>query len=233
MAIAARQEIAAGAVNWRGGDCLRVAAAAIGILALGAQYAALAGNTASVIEATCRFLCYFTYWTNAIAVLSMLLPVWLPDSMLGRLLSRPAVRTVIAANLVIAGVVYHFVLREPFELTWTSQADFGLHYITPALYLADWLVSVPRMRLPWRTAAYSLVVPLAYGVWTFGYGAVAHWYPYPFIEVPTVGIVETLLNLFCLLSVFVVATAMLVLVDRARLDALTLATSTFPPQTTS
>jgi hypothetical protein len=214
MAIAVRQEIAVGSDKRRARDCVRVIAAAIGVLGLGAQYAALAGSTVSGIETTCRFLCYFTYWTNAIAALSMLLPVWLPDSMLGRFLSRPAVRTAIAANLVIAGVVYHVVLREPFELTWISQADFCLHYITPLVYLADWFFSVPRTRLPWHTATYSVAVPGAYGVWMFGYGAVTHWYPYPFIEVSTLGAVETLLNLFCLLSVFLIATAMLILVDR-------------------
>jgi hypothetical protein len=189
----------------------------MGILGLGAQYAALLGGTVGVVEGTCRFLCYFTYWTNAIAALSMLLPVWLPDNMLGRFLSRPAIRAVIAANLAIAGIVYHFALREPFELTWSSQADFILHYVTPVLYLADWLLSVPRTRLPWHTATFSISVPIAYGVWMFGYGAITHWYPYPFIELPTLGIAETLLNLFCLLSVFVVATALLVLVDRAHL----------------
>jgi hypothetical protein len=224
MAIAVRQEIAVGANNGRVRNCVRVTAAAVGILGLGTQYAALAGSTVSIVEATCRSLCYFTYWTNAIAALSMLLPVWLPDSTLGRFLSRPAVRTAIAANLVIAGIVYHFVLREPFELAWTSQADLSLHYITPALYLADWFFSTAHTRLPWRAATYSLAVPLAYGVWMFGYGAVAHWYPYPFIEVPIVGIVETLLNLFCLLSVFVIATAVLILVDRAHLDERALTT---------
>jgi hypothetical protein len=49
----------------------------------------------------------------------------------------------------------------------------------------------------------------------FAYGAVAHWYPYPFVEASTLGTVETLLNLFCLLSIFLIATAMLIVVDRA------------------
>jgi hypothetical protein len=214
MAIAVRQQITTAADNGRARDCVRVIAAAIGMLGLSVQYAALAGGTVTVVEATCHFLCYFTYWINAIAALSMLLPIWSPDSMLGRCLARPAVRTVIAGNLLIAGAVYHFVLREPFEMSSTSLADFGLHYITPVLYFADWFFSVPRTRLPWHTAAYSVAVPVAYGVWMFGYGAIAHWYPYAFTEVPTLGITETLLNLFGLLSVFFGATATLILVDR-------------------
>jgi hypothetical protein len=214
MAIAVRQEILTAADHGRARDAVRVVTAAIGTLGLGAQYAALAGSTVNIVEATCHFFCYFTYWTNAIVALSMLLPVWSPDSMLGRYLTQPAVRTVIATNLLIAGIVYHFVLSEPFALTWASQADFSLHYITPVLYFADWFFSVPRTRLPWHTAIYSVAVPVAYGVWVFGYGAVAHWYPYPFIEVSTLGIAETMLNLFCLLSVFVIATAILIFVDR-------------------
>lgn len=205
---------APGAHNWCGRNSLRVGAAAISMLGLGVQFATLVGSTVNVVEATCRFLCYFTFWTNAIAALSMLVPVLAPSGTLGCLLSRPAVRTVIAANLLVVGVVYHYVLREPFEPTWAFQADLCLHYITPLLYLADWFYCVPRARLPWRTATRSIAVPFVYGIWMFGYGAIAHWYPYPFIEVQTLGTAETLLNLFCLLSVFVITTAMLILVDR-------------------
>jgi hypothetical protein len=168
----------------------------------------------NVVEAACRFLCYFTFWTNAIAALSMLAPALAPAGTLGRLLSRPVVRTVIAANLLVVGGVYHCVLREPFEPTWTFQADFCLHYITPILYLTDWLFCVPRARLAWRTAANSIAVPLVYGIWMFGYGAVAKWYPYPFIEVQTLGAAETLLNLLGLFSVFFITMTILIFVDR-------------------
>lgn len=215
MAIAVRQGHAPGMVNSCARDGARMCIAAIGILGLAVQYAALVGDTIDVVEATSRFLCYFTYWTNAIAALSMLLPVWLPNGRLGRFLSRPSIRAIVTANLIIVGTVYHVVLREPFELTWSSQADVLLHYITPALYLADWLLSVPRTRLSWHTATSSLPGPIAYGAWVFGYGAITHWYPYTFMELPTLGIAETLLNLLCLLSVFVMVTALLVLVDRA------------------
>jgi hypothetical protein len=193
---------------------LRLGAAAIGTLGLCVQCAALAGSSVNVVEAACRFLCYFTFWTNAIAALSMLAPVLAPAGALGRLLSRPAVRTVIAANLLVVGGVYHCVLSEPFEPTWAFQADLCLHYITPVLYLADWFFFVPRARLAWRTAVNSIAVPLVYGVWMFGYGAVAEWYPYPFIEVQTLGAAETLLNLLCLFSVFFMTTAILIFVDR-------------------
>jgi hypothetical protein len=205
---------APGVHDWCARDSLRVGAAAIGILGLGVQFATLVGSTVNVVEAICRFLCYFTFWTNAIAALSMLVPVLALTGTLGRLLSRPAVRTVIAANLLVVGVVYHYVLREPFEPTWVFQADLCLHYITPMLYLADWFYCVPRTRLPWQTATRSIAVPLVYGIWMFGYGAIAQWYPYPFIKVRMLGAAETVLNVICLLSVFVITTAMLILVDR-------------------
>jgi hypothetical protein len=200
--------------NWCARNSLRVGAAAIGMLGLGVQFATQAGSTINVVEATCRFLCYFTFWTNTIAALSMLVPVLAPTGTLGRFLLRPTVRTVIAANLLVVGLVYHCVLSEPFKPTWAFQADLCLHYIMPVLYLADWFFCVPRTRLAWWTAARSIIVPLVYGIWMFGYGAIAQWYPYPFVEVQTLGIAETLANLFCLLSVFVITTAILILVDR-------------------
>jgi hypothetical protein len=214
MAFAARKSSVVIADNRRARDTLRVGAAAIGMLGLAVQFATLAGGTVNLFEAACRFLCYFTFWTNATAALSMLVPVLAPAGKLGRLLSRPAVRTVIAANLLVVGVVYHCALREPFEPTWAFQADLWLHYITPLLYLADWFFWVPHARLAWRTATRSIVVPVVYGIWMFGYGALAHWYPYPFIEVQTLGPAETVLNLVGLLSVFIITTGMLIFVGR-------------------
>jgi hypothetical protein len=207
-------DCASGTHTWRARDFLRVGAAAIGMLGLGVQFAMQAESTANVVEAVCRFLCYFTFWTNAIAALSMLLPVLTPTGSLGRYLARPTVRTVIAANLLVVGLVYHYALSEPFAPTWAFQADLWLHYITPALYLSDWLFCVPRTRLAWQTATRSIVLPLVYGMWMLGYGAVAQWYPYAFIEVQTLGVIAILRNLFCLLSVFVITTAMLILADR-------------------
>ena len=204
----------AGAVDRCARNRLRIGAAAIGMFGLGVQLASEVGSTVNIFEATCRFLCYFTFWTNAIAALSMLIPVLAPSGPLGSFLSRPAVRTVIAANLLVVGVVYHCFLSEPFEPTWGYQADLYLHYITPALYLADWCFRVPHTRLAWRTALRAVAVPLPYGIWMMGYGAITQWYPYPFIEVQTLGAVETVLNLFCLSCVFMIAAAMLVLVDR-------------------
>ena len=72
----------------------------------------------------------------------------------------------------------------PDGLPWV---DFVVHKLMPILVVADWLVEPPRHRLPRWTAAAWLVYPLAWFVYTLARGAIADWYPYPFVDVSELG----------------------------------------------
>ena len=77
---------------------------------------------------------------------------WLaPRSALGRFCGEPAVRTAVALYIAVTGGVYVLVLRHlwaPQGLQWL--ADTLLHYVTPVLFVIDWLALSPARTLPWR-----------------------------------------------------------------------------------
>ncbi len=171
----------------------RTLAAAIGWLAVGLQYwLVITGDIGpGPISRTINFFSYFTILTNIIAAIAMTASVLAP----GGFFDRPAVRTAITSYIVVVGITYHLLLRN----LWAPQgldlvADTALHYVTPALFVLDWMVFVPKSRVAWHTAFSALVYPLVYLAWTLWHGSWSSFYPYPFVDVSKIGLPKALTN---------------------------------------
>lgn len=172
---------------------LRTLAAAVGWFAVVLQYwLVITGDAgADPINRTLNFFSYFTILTNILAATAMTASVIAPGSRL----DRPGARTAIATYIIIVGVVYHLLLRDMWEpQRWQWVADMILHYVTPALFVLDWMLFVPKGAVPWRTAVLALVYPVTYMGWTLWHGSWSGFYPYPFVDVPKLGLQQVLNN---------------------------------------
>jgi len=170
-------------------------------------------DTVGPAFATVRFLSYFTILSNLLVACVAGSAAFGADA---RWFARPGVRGGVAVYIAVTGTVYFLILRhlwQPQGAQW--WADSGLHYATPALYLAWWLACVPHGRLDWRVLPRWLLFPLGYLLWTFARGAMVHEYPYPFIDVDQLGLATALRNSTGVLLLMLVAGTLLVLLDRA------------------
>lgn len=195
---------------------LRPAAALVALLAASAvalQYALLLRlATDGFALATLRFLSYFTILSNLAVVATCVAAAlggrsWLAD---------PRAHGAVALYIAVTGLVYVVVLRhlwQPQGLQW--WADSGLHYATPLAYLAWWVWRVPHGSLRWRDLGAWLLFPLAFLGWTLLRGAWLAEYPYPFIDVGTLGVAVALRNAAGICVVFVALGALLVALDRS------------------
>ena len=86
--------------------------------------------------------------------------------------------------------------------------------MTPALYVIDWVLFVPKGTIKWKSAFVWLVFPLGYAVYSMIHGAVTGFYPYPFINVAEFGYDKILLNMGALVFVFLALGLALILIDR-------------------
>ena len=146
----------------------------------------------------------------------MLVQLMAPDSSIGRFLSAPSVRTAIASYLIVVGITYFFFLRFVGDDRGLERiADQLMHYVTPLLFMMDWIAFVPKGRVPWKIVGTSLLPPLAYGLWTLVHGAVTGWYPYPFINMRSLGYQDGLGSMAGFVVVFVAIAVALVAIDRA------------------
>jgi len=195
----------------------RTVAGAIGFLCVGMQYWLLVQDEsgAAVISFTVNFFSFFTILSNLLAASALVLPLAAPNSALGRFLARPSVRTAIAGYIIIVGVVYYLLLRDLSHAQgWTLFFEQSLHYVTPPLYVLDWLFFVPKGAVGWKVGVASLGFPAVYVVWTLTHGALTGWYPYPFLDVPELGYPRTFANIAGLVAAFLLLELVLAGIDR-------------------
>lgn len=199
-------------------DAYRFTAGAITLSAVAVQYWLIVADKegAAFLSSTVHFLSFFTILTNLLAGVALLWPVLAPRSDLGRFFDRPSVRTAIAGYIIVVGTVYYLLLRNVSNAQgWQLFLEHVLHYVTPPLFVLDWLLFVPKADVAWRNGLACLGFPAAYAAWTLGHGAATGWYPYHFLDVPDLGYPQTLLNIAGLVLAFLVLELALVGIGRA------------------
>ncbi len=124
-------------------------------------------------------------------------------------------RTAILAYIIIVAVIYHYLLAKLWNPQgWELLADTIEHVVTPALYVIDWVLFVPKGTLRWKSAFIWLLFPLAYAVYSLIHGAIMGFYPYPFINVSNLGYDKVLSNMGILVLVFLGLSLALIGIDR-------------------
>jgi hypothetical protein len=170
------------------------------------------GIAPSHTERIVRLFSYFTVQSNILVAVSSWLLAWRPDRD-GRVFR--VVRLDALLCIAVTGVVYHSVLSGDADLTPSGAlANLLLHTVSPVGAVVVWLAVGPRPRFDPRTVWWSVAYPLAWIAYTFVRGAFVGWYPYPFIDVSTIGLGRALLNTGVVAVLFLVLAWLLGLVDR-------------------
>ena len=122
-----------------------------------------------------------------------------------------------AIYIGIVGIAYSFLLRH----LWNPQGlqklcDILLHDLVPVLYVAYWLLFVPKEALRWKDILYWLPYRLIYFCYSLIRGAAVGWYPYPFIDPSKLGYAHVLVNVAALVCVFLALSLLVVAIGRWR-----------------
>jgi hypothetical protein len=195
----------------------RAAAGAFTAICVVAQYWLLVrgDSLAGMAGSSLRFFSFFTILTNVLAAATLLIPLVAPYSAAGRFLSRPTVRTAVTGYIIMVGVIYYLLLRDLSQRQgWPMFFEYMLHYVTPPLFVLDWVAFVDKRALDWRLGLSALAFPLAYLVWTVIHGAATGWYPYPFVDVADLGYARAAVNTAGLVLMFLALLVALVGIGR-------------------
>ena len=126
------------------------------------------------------YFSFFTILSNIAAVIShagQLLPA--KDLVY---FHRRSTAGAITTLMMVVGIVYHFILAP----LWSPKGlflvcDVILHYVTPVLMAAWWLVSA-NGKARFKTLLWWLVPPAVYVVFVYIRWAFVHEVPYPFLD---------------------------------------------------
>lgn len=203
---------------WFGGIAVVVAIALIIQLILtsaGGQDANTGLSTADLPVVT-RFVRLFSFFTiqSNILVLATSIALFLNIRRDGRVWR--VVRFDALLGIIITGLVFETILAPiafSYMKGWAVVATIGFHYISPWATLIGWLIFGPRPRTTWVTTLWAFVWPLAWLVYTFVHGAISGWYPYPFLDVATIGFADSVRNSAVVLLIGVVIAIAITLLD--------------------
>ncbi len=195
------------------------AIAAIGWFALGLQLyleilrsLAEAAPMATIIL---RYFSFFTILTNLLVAVTLTFSAAVPRSSWGRFFSRATVQAGVAVYIAMVGIIYSLLLRHIWNPVGALKlADTLLHDVVPVAYVLYWLILVPKASLRWKHALLWLVYPIAYMVYTLVHGAIAAWYPYPFVDAAVLGFPRALGNGGLVLLAFFVLGLVVVAIGR-------------------
>ena len=169
---------------------------------------------------------YFTISTNVLAALALTAAARGPHGTVTRFFARADVHTAIAMSIVIVAAIYNLMLRQLWHPHgWQIVADNTLHVVMPALFLLHWWLAIPKATLRWPQVIVWQAYPAAYFAYVLVRGAVNGWYPYPFLDVTTLGYLHVLIDACVVLLVFVVVALLLVALGRWQVRQSTKATA--------
>ena len=107
-----------------------------------------------------------------------------------------ALRLAALCGITVTGIVYSTVLAAIHQPNGAAETFVNtvVHYVVPIMTVLGWVAFGPRPRVTPATIARALLFPALWFVYTLIRGAIWHWYPYPFLDVPTHGYVRVALN---------------------------------------
>jgi len=172
---------------------------------------------ASLLGGLVSFFSYFTVLSNTLVATVLTCELTSRESAARRWFLQPWVSSGIAVSIAVVGLGYNVLLRHLWHPQgWQWLADELMHDVMPLLFLAYWWCCVPKgtLRL-WHIAAWVIypVVYFAYSLWR---GHLLAAYPYPFIDVSTLGYPQVFVNAGGLLVGFVVIALLVIGLDRWR-----------------
>lgn len=172
---------------------------------------------ASLLGGLVSFFSYFTVLTNTL-VATVLTCEWTSrDSAARRWFLQPWVSSGIAVSIAVVGLAYNILLRHLWHPEgWQWLADELMHDVMPLLFLAWWFYCVPKGTLRLWHIALWVIYPLVYFAYALLRGHLLAAYPYPFIDVDTLGYPQVFANAGGLLAGFVVIALVLIALDRWR-----------------
>jgi hypothetical protein len=166
----------------------------------------------SVLDGLARMSSYLTNLTVlACAICFTCVALRKHRSPLLRFFRQPAVVTAVVVYMVFVGLAYNLLLRG-----WWSPAPLrrllteSLHSVLPMLVTLYWVLFVPRFHLSLRHCLLWLIYPLTYLGVTFWRGSLSDFYPYPFINVGTLGLRHVMINSALLFGGFLMLMAVFV-----------------------
>jgi hypothetical protein len=130
--------------------------------------------------------------------------------------NKAGLPSALAVYISIVGLVYQVALRHIWEPEGLQLiVNELLHSVIPVLVVVYWFFYADKSSIKYSQIIIWTFYPLFYFLYIVIRGSSSGFYPYPFIDVPEIGMVKALTNAAILLFVFVIISGFFVFAGRA------------------
>jgi len=191
--------------------------AGIAWVAVLTQYFLMVENrVASVGETTIRFFSFFTILTNSLVAIYFTWWILLYKKENPSTLNKPGTLTALTVYITIVGLVYQILLRPIWEPTGIQLVvDELLHSVIPVAVIVCWYLFEDKSLVSYRQIPQWLIYPLIYLAYILIRGNGSGFYPYPFVDVGSLGLSKVLINAMDLMVLFVGISALYIKVGKS------------------
>ncbi|MES2797220.1 MAG: Pr6Pr family membrane protein [Bacteroidota bacterium] len=168
-------------------------------------YLMIENRVASIFETTIRFFSFFTILTNSLIAIYFSLSLLKKRNGFLSNIDKPGTLTAIAVYITIVGLVYQIVLRHIWDPTGIQMiVDELLHSVIPLLVFIFWYLYEESKLVQYKQIVQWLIYPFIYLIYILIRGAYSNFYPYPFVDVVSLGLIQVLLNSIGLIVFFII-----------------------------
>lgn len=191
---------------------LSIIFATIAWFAVFVQYYLMIGNrVASIFETTIRFFSFFTILTNLVIAIYFTLSLLKEKKGYKLIINKSGTLTAVTVYITIVGLVYQIFLRHIWEPKGTQIiVDELLHSVIPILVFVFWYLYEEKKSVTYKQIPQWLIYPLIYLIYILIRGYYSAFYPYPFVDVGSIGLKQVLINSAGLVLSFICISAVYV-----------------------
>ncbi|WP_376783770.1 Pr6Pr family membrane protein [Pseudomonas qingdaonensis] len=172
-------------------------------------------DQASLLGGLVNLFGYFTVLSNTLVATVLTQAAFGRESAARRWWLSPWVSSGVAVSIVFVALAYSLLLRHLWQPQgWQWLADELLHDVMPTAYALYWWWCVPKGQLRFTHLLGWLVYPLGYFAYVLARGHGIGFYPYPFVDVASLGYAQVLINALAMLGGFILVGVLLIVLDR-------------------
>lgn len=163
----------------------------------------LVKHQSDIISELIQYISYFTILTNALVGLYFFVAALFSKTKFGVFMHKATTATAITVYISVVGLIFNLVLRRIYHPTGIAIiTNEIMHVIIPVGFFIYWLVQTPKANLKIQDTYYWLQYPSFYLIYILARGFFTHKYPYPFVNVDTIGLQKVLVNSFMIAGLF-------------------------------
>ena len=158
----------------------------------------------SAFESTVQFFSYFTILTNLFVTLYCTNQLLKPNEKNTSILNKTETLSALTVFILIVGLVYHIALKPVWNPEGMQMILSEIHHtFIPLGALILWFMSDTKKTIKLNSLLKWLLYPIIYISIVLIRGSFSNFYPYPFLDVQSLGIEKVLMNSLLLLIIMV------------------------------